>query len=40
MSNIISEFAEVAYQLPNKQQVRVVIRSLPNDYSHIKMVLS
>jgi len=35
-----SELVEMDYESSNEQQVHVVICSLPNDWGHIKMVLS
>ena len=40
MSNMVSELAEIGYELTNKQQVHAAIRFLPNDWGHFKMVLS
>jgi len=40
MSNMISELAEMGYKLTNEQQVHVVICFLPNDWGHIKIVMS
>jgi len=40
LSNMISKLVEMGYELTDEQQVDAVIRSLPNDWSYIKMVLS
>ena len=40
MSNIICELAKMGYELIDEQQVDDVICSLPNDWPHIKTVLS
>jgi len=37
---MISELTDICYELTDEQQVHVVIRSLPNDWGHINMVLS
>jgi len=37
---MISELAEMGYELTDEQQVHAVIRSFPNGWGQIKMVLS
>ena len=40
MSNMISELKNVDHTLTNKQQLQVIIRSLPQSWEHMKMHLT
>ena len=40
MSNMISELRSAGHQLIDKQQVQVMIRSLPNAWEHLRINLT
>ena len=40
MSNMISELRSAGHQLTDKQQVQVMIRSLPNAWEHLRINLT
>ena len=40
MSNMISKLKDAGHTLTNEQQVQVVIRSLPQNWEHMKMHLT